>query len=601
VRQLDELLDEILQVRDERPEDADEHAEDTGNGSPTAGNGEVEVAAAPEATQAPAEEWEASTDTWEEPAEAWAEPAAEWDAPQPEPYTEPDPYTQPEAYAAETPVDTGPPVEEALADSWSGTFDGAESGYDSEATPETDQWTSPPAPTAPAYRADWTVVEAGGAAPAVSETRPAPEAPPESPEIAPASFSELWAAETGTEPEQEVSSWAEVSPSHYAPARGPAAAPVKVPAPVVVPAPARFHRRGSRRERPAHRRTPRAVGVAGLVLAVAAASLWTITALRGGPAPRPAPPAADSLDQHVLVWSVWDEKPRGPAFVSVLASGGGLDPVLLAIPPKTVVSVPGRGYESVGDTAAVGRPEAVAGAIENILGIRVDAATGMPLASLAPIVDRIGGIEAEEVDEVIGEQRLDGQQTVEYLRAGSAGTGEAGDDTRFIRWLEVTTAIVTKAYEKPDVLQEIPAEHRPVFVAVGSGRTEAFDLPVQAIGAGLARPDGEEVARLVRDYFLTSTKTERVVRIVVMNGNGRPGTGQTVARILVPSGFRLISSLNAPNFNVGTTRIVAASEEFLEEAYLAQRLLGVGEVYVVDQESHVADLSIVVGKDFLRR
>jgi hypothetical protein len=255
----------------------------------------------------------------------------------------------------------------------------------------------------------------------------------------------------------------------------------------------------------------------------------------------------------------------------------------------------------VGDTAAVGRPEAVAGAIENILGIRVDAATGMPLASLAPIVDRIGGIEAEEVDEVIGEQRLDGQQTVEYLRAGSAGTGEAGDDTRFIRWLEVTTAIVTKAYEKPDVLQEIPAEHRPVFVAVGSGRTEAFDLPVQAIGAGLARPDGEEVARLVRDYFLTSTKTERVVRIVVMNGNGRPGTGQTVARILVPSGFRLISSLNAPNFNVGTTRIVAASEEFLEEAYLAQRLLGVGEVYVVDQESHVADLSIVVGKDFLRR
>jgi hypothetical protein len=299
---------------------------------------------------------------------------------------------------------------------------------------------------------------------------------------------------------------------------------------------------------------------------------------------------------------VWDEKPGGPAFVSVLASGGGFDPVLLAIPPKTVVSVPGRGYESIGDTAAVGRPEAVAAAVENILGIRVDASTGMPLASLAPLVDRIGGIEVEDPEDFgVVDPRLNGEQTVDYLRARDAGSAEPGDDTRFIRWLEVTTAIVTKAHEKPQVLQEIPSAHRPVFVAAGSGRTEVFDLPVQAIGAGLARPDAEEIPRLVEDYFLTSIQTERVVRIVVMNGNGRPGTGQTVARLLVPSGFRLISSLNAPKFNVETTRIVAGSEELLEEAYLAQRLLGLGEVYVVDQESHVADLSIVVGKDFLRR
>lgn len=616
MKQLDELLDEIFQV-EEPPHESGDDEEQTVNGAATTGNGAVEVAASTDVPQDPAARWEAPAETWEEPAEAWAEPTEEWDAPQPEQeapgWTEAAVETpveqysaetdaQPETYASETPVDTGPPVEEALADSWDGTFDVADDGWEAEASPQPEQWRSPPPPQAPAYRTDWSSVEAAAAAPVIPETPALPEAPPEFPsEIAPEPFSDLWSAETRTEPEPGVSAWVDVSTSTYAPARGPAAAPVKVTAPVVVPAPARFRRRGSRRERPAHRRGLRAVGVAGLVLAVAAASLWTITALRGGPAPRPAPPAANTRDQHVLVWVVWDEKPRGPAFVSVLASGGGLDPVLLAIPPKTVVSVPGRGYEAVGDTAAVGRPDAVAGAVENILGIRVDAATGMPLASLAPLVDRIGGIEAEDVDDVLGEQRLNGQQTVEYLRATKAGTGEAGDDTRFIRWLEVTTAIVTKAYEKPDVLQEIPQAHRPMFVATGSGRTEVLDLPVEAIGAGLARPDGEDVARLVRDYFLTSTKTGRVVRIVVMNGNGRPGTGQMVARILVPSGFRLVSSLNAPKFNVETTRIVAGSEDYLEEAYMAQRLLGVGEVYVVDQASLVADLSIVVGKDFLRR
>jgi hypothetical protein len=640
VRQLDELLDEILQVRDEPTDEADHHEEESGNGAATSGNGAVAVAPSTEAPEAPAEEEEASADDWEGPAEAWAEPTetvevqdhpAQDDAAkeyaehaavqpsvdaytppetytQPEAYTPPETYnqpetnTQPETYAPESQVDAGPPVEEALADSWNGTFDAAGGGWEGEGAPKQEQWTRTPAPPAPAYRTDWTEVEAAAAAPVIPETYAAPEAPPATPpEIAPEPFSDLWTADTSTEADPGFSSWVEVSVSSNAPTRGPAAAPVEVTAPVVVPAPARFRRRGSRRERPAHRRALRAVGVAGLVLAVAAASLWTITVLRGGPASRPAPPAAGGPNQQVVVWTVWDEKPRGPAFVSVLASGGGLDPVLLAIPPKTVVSVPGRGYESVGDTAAVGRPEAVAGAVENILGVQVDASTGMPLASLAPLVDRIGGIEAEEVDEVIGKQQLNGEQTVEYLRARSAGTGEAGDDTRFIRWLEVSTAIVTKAYEKPDVLQEIPSAHRPVFVAAGSGRTEVLDLPVEAIGAGLARPDGEYIAQIVRDYFLTTNKTERVVRIVVMNGNGRPGTGQTVARLLVPSGFRLVSSLNAPKFNVRTTRIVAGSEELLDEAYLAQRLLGVGEVYVVDQESHVADLSIVVGKDFLRR
>jgi len=628
VKQLDELLDEILQVRDERTEEDADGAEGAGKDAATTANGGTVVAAPPEAPDDRAQEWESSGETWAETDEAWdvvAQPepyAAEWaqaavesplETAQVEEYPaeeSTESYAEPQTYtgAPEVPVEEGPPVEEALADAWNGSFDASDGGWEAEAAPATEHRAAQTPPPPPAY--DWSVVEAAAAAPVAPvapEMPAAPQTPPEPPpEIVREPFADLWAAETRTEPAPEppaVSSWVDVSPSTYAPTRGPAGAPVEVPAPVLVPAPRRIGRRGSRRERPARRRALRAVGVAGLVLAVAAASLWTITALRGGPAPRPAPPAARGVGQQVVVWSVWDESPGGPAFVSVLASGGGFDPVLMAIPPKTVVSVPGRGYESIGDTAAVGRPEAVAAAVENILGVRVDAATGMPLATLAPLVDRIGGIEVEDPEDFgVVDPRLNGEQTVEYLRAREAGSGEAGDDTRFIRWLEVTTAIVTKAHEKPGILQEIPETHRPVFVAAGSGRTEVFDLPVDAIGAGLARPDSEEITQLVEDYFLTSLQTERIVRIVVMNGNGRAGSGQTVARLLVPSGFRLVSSLNAPKFNVGTTRIVAGSEEFLDEAYLARRLLGVGQVFVVErQASLVADISIVVGKDFLRR
>jgi hypothetical protein len=703
MRQLDELLDEILHVEEEQ----NGHVEAEPEREPAELNGHAEAEAAEE-SQAEAEsfEWnghteEISTDAEAEAAEAqedigseggppglgitesWypgaqtvapafddedesriaeAEDEAEegWlshgpseseiitDASQAETYAEPyaeepaetfaeryptDQYPA-DQYPVETPageylhteqptvpahpsVEEGQSMEEAMADSWDGSFDVSDEGWDAGAAatetepwpletgpdtaPEADSWV--PRSGAPlAY--EWSPVEAA-AAPAAPDLQETPEAPPESDlEIVPDSFSDAFAAESVAEPKapSEPSAWIDVPVSTPDPGPGPAVAPAEVPAPTRVRALARAGRRGSRQERLARRRPLRVAGVAGLVLAVAAAGLWTITVLHGGPAPRPAPPAAPSLEQQVVAWSVWDENPRGPAFVSVMAVGGGLDPVFLAIPQKTVVSVPGRGLEAMGDTASVGDPEVVAAAVENILGVKVDDATGMPLASLAPLVDRIGGIDVEDPEVFsVQESRLNGPQTVEYLRARPAGTGEAGDDTRFIRWLEVSTAILTKAHEQPGVLEEIPEELRAVFAAAGGGRTEVLDLPVKAIGAGLARPDGEDVARLAREYFVPTAETDQVVRIVVMNGNGRPGVGQNVARLLVPSGFRLVSSLNAPKFNVETTRIVAASEEFLDEAYLAQRLLGVGEVYIVDQESLVADLSIVVGKDFLRR
>lgn len=493
-------------------------------------------------------------------------------------------------------------MEEAMADSWDGSFDLADEGWDAGAG--ADSWV-PPAGEPRVQEASFAEAPTP---PAPPELQAAPEVTRETPvepepEIVPEPFSDAFsvAQVPQSEAPSEPSVWLDAPVSVPEPAPSPAVAPAEVPAPTGVRAPAR-PRRGSRQERLARRRPLRVAVVAGLVLAVAAASLWTITVLQGGPAPRPAPPAAASGNQQVVVWTVWDETPGGPAFVSVMADGGGLDSVLLAIPSKTVVTVPGRNFEAVGDAASHGDPEIVAAAVENILGVKVDDATGMPLASLAPLVDRIGGIDVEDPEVFsVDNSRLNGQQTVDYLRAQATGSGEVGDDTRFIRWLEVSTAIVTKAHEQPAVLQEIPEELRAVFAAAGGGRTEVLDLPVEAIGAGLARPSGEDVARLVRQYFVSTAETDRVVRIVVMNGNGRPGVGQRVARLLVPSGFRLVSSGNAPKFNVETTRIVAGSEEFLDEAYLAQRLLGVGEVYIVDQASLLADMSIVVGKDFLQR
>ena len=91
-----------------------------------------------------------------------------------------------------------------------------------------------------------------------------------------------------------------------------------------------------------------------------------------------------------------------------------------------------------------------------------------------------------------------------------------------------------------------------------------------------------------------------VARLVVLNGNGEPGVGEEVARLLVPEGFRLVANGNAETFNLKRTQILASSEDYLDEARLARRLLGTGEVFVGGPPSGVGDVTVVVGDDFGR-
>jgi hypothetical protein len=88
------------------------------------------------------------------------------------------------------------------------------------------------------------------------------------------------------------------------------------------------------------------------------------------------------------------------------------------------------------------------------------------------------------------------------------------------------------------------------------------------------------------------------VRIVVLNGVGRPGVGEEVARILVPEGYQLVATGNANTFEVKTTKIISLSESDLSAAQRARDLLGVGQVLMAEPTG-LADLQIVVGQDFV--
>jgi hypothetical protein len=299
-------------------------------------------------------------------------------------------------------------------------------------------------------------------------------------------------------------------------------------------------------------------------------------------------PGGPSPEQDVVAWTVWKETPPGAAFVTILASGGGIEPVALGVPTHTVVSIPGHGLGTVADAARTGDAALVSTTVQNVLQVGFDAEVATTTADLRTLVDRVGGID-------VGSQHFAGKQAIRYLLGGE----EELEELEFLRWQEIVGGLLGALEDRPDALPGIiPEEALPTFVAAATSETDVVALPVQDVGAGLARPITDSVSELVAERFVVAGQPGQDVRLVVLNGNGTPGIGEAVTRALVPAGFRLVSSQNAPAFDVKTTTIVASTEEFLDEARLARELLGVGDVYLGDQPTGVADVSVVIGRDF---
>ncbi|HEX6262209.1 MAG TPA: LCP family protein [Actinomycetota bacterium] len=328
----------------------------------------------------------------------------------------------------------------------------------------------------------------------------------------------------------------------------------------------------------------------GILAFVIGATIWL-----AGPAPdrdaRPSGvPVGTAGDQRVVAWSVWDGQTSEGAFVTIVTLGGGKPPVALSIPSYTMVNIPGYGTAAVGDAIAAEGGDRGAVAVENLLGIGIDASAFSTLDDLRRTIDELGGI-------TIGETTMSGEESVQYLMRGGADSPISAE-FQFLRWQELVAGMLDAVNGRTEVFTSLGPEVGPVLAAAGSAGAEVLELPVVDIGAGLARPDAEEVQRIVEQRFLPTARTTRTVRLSVLNGVGTPGVGERVSKILGPAGFKLVASGNAQTFDFRETQIIATTEEFLPESELARDLLGVGKVYVSAQPSGLVDVTVIVGSDF---
>ena len=427
------------------------------------------------------------------------------------------------------------------------------------------------------------------------------------------------------------------------PGVAPSASPPRPPRPAVSPRAKAASSPGPRASRLARRRSRdrKRLSVVGLVIAGGVAVIAVVsivTWLRAGDEDTPR------RDRQVVTG-------RGEgSFSTLLVAGteepGGaatwlallwLDPAgdkgaVMYVPAHTAVDVPGRGLQAVGDALLGASPDLLVTATNNLLGIEIDRYLELSSAEARPLMQAMSPLTVDVPAEVRagagpgqtrlvfteGEQQLDGDALVDLLYL----LGVDGDDVELggrhlAFWGEVfstysgSSGALGDAFVSVAPLGRSDAEPREIadfladMAALDVGDRTLTMLPVREVGVArgsLYSTDSEEVASFIEGALGAVPTPGGEVRVQVLNGNGVPGIGSEVDERLVEGGFRVVLSGNAQRLDHATTRVITydRSQDGIAAAERASELLGVGEVQISAQQQGIVDLTIVVGRDFLR-
>lgn len=400
-------------------------------------------------------------------------------------------------------------------------------------------------------------------------------------------------------------------------------------------------RRAALLERKKKKRVRQTVGTVAAVLAAAAAIGGTGVLVRNVvdpeekvavPVGQPAP--APELGGTTLLFGTKEssDQGRGAIWMTLVTYDPESEKAsVVYVPPHTAVEVPGRGLQGVGEAYGSGGVPLLLVSAENLLGIKIDRYLELsdkdalvlfeklePLTVDVPAEVRVPvGKDEARLIFVEGPQELTPPLLVKLLYI----VGIDGDDVELggrhlAFWQqflevhepdEVAAAIqgASAALGESDASAKELAEFFAAVAALPPEDVRLSALPVRPISAGeseLYATDGEELAAFVEDTIGVDPDAPDEVRIQLLNGNGVPGLGREVADLLVGEGFRVILGGNARRLNYRKTLIISydSSDEAIATAERARDLLGVGEVQVSAQQQGIVDLTIVVGKDFLR-
>ena len=317
--------------------------------------------------------------------------------------------------------------------------------------------------------------------------------------------------------------------------------------------------------------------------------------------------------------------------VSIDKSSGQVS--VIYIPAHTAAEVPGRGLLGLGEAYSSGGVPLLLATAENLLGVQMDRYLELSDSDARVLFSEIEPLSVDVPTEVRvkagrNKTRLlftEGPQALSaaYVKRLLYVVGVDGDETELgSRHLAFWDGLLEQFSDDPEALGDAIKEGESAvaesdadvkelarfFEALATAPPEdraLTTLPVSQISVGgdeLYEVDTETLAEFMEDTLGSEPALGDEVRVQILNGNGEPGIGEEVAARLSEEDFRVILSGNARRLDYEKTLVVTydPSQEGQAIAERARDLIGVGEVQISGQGQGIVDLTIVVGKDFLR-
>ena len=327
------------------------------------------------------------------------------------------------------------------------------------------------------------------------------------------------------------------------------------------------------------------------------------------------------------------------------------DLVVLSIPRDTRTFVPGLGMVKINAANVQGGPALTAQVASELLGnVGIDRYVVMNVQGVEKLVDALGGVmvyvpqdmkyqddsQRLYIDLKAGEQRLNGNQALQFLRFRYDNYGDIGRVQRqqiLLRALTEQALNPRTIARLPDITNVIRShvdtnlsmEELLALVGFASktdrNKIEMLMLPGDfssaEYDASYWLPQYEAIDALVSNYFgsgstgiVVSREGENnlnnlnvslsPLRITVQNSTAETDTANTVADVLYDRGYENLSLGEDRSENLPVTRIIAQTGN-RAAAESIRDVLQVGEIRVESTGDLNSDITIQVGNDWLSR
>ncbi|RAP33392.1 hypothetical protein DID75_02220 [Candidatus Marinamargulisbacteria bacterium SCGC AG-410-N11] len=349
---------------------------------------------------------------------------------------------------------------------------------------------------------------------------------------------------------------------------------------------------------------------------------------------------------------------------------------VISIPRDTRLYVPGIGLTKVNHAYAHGSTDLLIQSVSKFLNINIDHFVKIDINGVVKIIDKIGGVDVDiesdmqyedkaaglVIDLKKGNQRLNGQQAINFLRFRSDIDGDIGRIKRQQEFLSLVSNQLFKSgnmLDLPFVVNDLRSfiesdmkSSEILNLAImfknkfSSGKIKRGTIPgAVAIINGISywRPDITEIDKLVDEMIFGFTReklieSERVVtqdteasqqsrrklsvkevtriteqtdvrklyfnkrlfKIEVLNGFGIKGAAGKAANLLDKLGYNISKFGNAGTFSYDETLLIDWKSNIDKVISIATKLqIDPSKIIVYDKPNKSIDMTLVLGRDWV--